>query len=574
MAFFSSSLTSSPYAYPQNPKYSQTNLFHKPSAFLFSASLQQQHHHISSDNISTSPFSALSSIPTFQMPPNFTSKDLLTALRNQKDPHSTLQLFTWASKQVNFEPRYFLYEEVIQQLGKIGSFDEMKSVLNDMKVSGCEIIRQGTFLIFVESYAKFSLFDEAISVLEMMRNEYGVEVDTFTYNYLLNVLVDGNKLKLVEFVHCKMTSEGVKPDVSTFNILIKALCRAHQIRPAIIMMEEMGNYDLVPDEKTYTTLMQGMVEEGNMEGALRIKDRMVESGCELSTVSVNVLINGFCKEGGMEEALNFVQEMSLEGFRPDKFTFNTLVNGLCNSGHAKHGLDILDVMLQEGFDPDIFTYNTLISGLCKSGEIEDAVEVLNLMVARDCFPNTVTYNTLISTMFTYGTLISGLCKAGRVEIAGKLLRTVKMKGMAVAPQSYNPIIQALFKRQRTEEAMRLFREMMKNAEAPDAVTYKIVFRGLCCGGGPIKEAIDFMVEMTEKGYLPEFSSFSMLAEGLCALSMEDTLVKLVVQVMKKANFSASEVSMVMGFLKIRKFQDALATFDCLLSSRKPRKLYR
>ncbi|KAF9624657.1 hypothetical protein IFM89_012703 [Coptis chinensis] len=186
------------------------------------------------------------------------------------------------------------------------------------------------------------------------------------------------------------------------------------------------------------------------------------------------------------------------------------------------------------------------------------------MTSNGCEPDAVTYRTLIS----------GLCKAGRVEIAGKLLRTVKMKGMSVAPQSYNPIIQALFKRQRTEEAMRLFREMMKNAEAPDAVTYKIVFRGLCCGGGPIKEAIDFMVEMTEKGYLPEFSSFSMLAEGLCALSMEDTLVKLVDQVMKKANFSASELSMVMGFLKIRKFQDALATFDRLLSSRKPRKLYR
>ncbi|KAL0309828.1 UNVERIFIED_CONTAM: Pentatricopeptide repeat-containing protein, chloroplastic [Sesamum radiatum] len=115
--------------------------------------------------------------------------------------------------------------------------------------------------------------------------------------------------------------------------------------------------------------------------------------------------------------------------------------------------------------------------------------------------------------------------------------------------------------------------MEEKSDPPDAISYKIVFRGLCSGGGPIGEAVDFALEMAEKGYLPEFSSFYMLAEGLCALNMEETLVKLIDKVMMKAKFSESEVAMIMGFLKIRKFSDALAVFGRVLNSRKPKRGY-
>ena len=191
-------------------------------------------------------------------------------------------------------------------------------------------------------------------------------------------------------------------------------------------------------------------------------------------------------------------------------------------------------------------------------------DIIKTMASNGCEPDVV----------TYGTLIQGLCKAGRLEIASRLLRTIQMKGMALAPQAYNPVIQALFNRKRSNEAMRLFREMEEKGYPPDAISYKIAFRGLCSGGGPIGEAVEFVVEMTEKGFIPEMSSFFMLAEGLRTLSMEDTLVNLVERIMKKAKFSDNEASMIMGFLKIRKFQDALATLGNILNRQKPKRGYR
>ncbi|GAA0176413.1 hypothetical protein LIER_42071 [Lithospermum erythrorhizon] len=149
-----------------------------------------------------------------------------------------------------------------------------------------------------------------------------------------------------------------------------------------------------------------------------------------------------------------------------------------------------------------------------------------------------------------------------------------MKGIVLTTHAYNPIIQALFKKKGSKEAIRLFREMEEKSNPPDAISYKIVFRGLCSGGGPIQEAVDFAFEMTLKGYIPEFSSFYMLAEGLCSLSMEDTLVKLIEHVITKAKFSDSEVSMIMRFVKIQKFQDALATLGKILDKGKPRRGYQ
>lgn len=134
-------------------------------------------------------------------------------------------------------------------------------------------------------------------------------------------------------------------------------------------------------------------------------------------------------------------------------------------------------------------------------------------------------------------------------------------------------MQALCRRNRVKEAVRLFREMEEKSDPPDAVSYKTVFRGLCSGGGPIGEAVDFVYEMTEKGHPPEFSTFYMLAEGLCSLNMEETLVKLMDKVMVRAKFLDNEVAMIKGFLKIRKFDDALASFGRILDSRKPRKGY-
>ncbi|KAI8560473.1 hypothetical protein RHMOL_Rhmol04G0258600 [Rhododendron molle] len=108
---------------------------------------------------------------------------------------------------------------------------------------------------------------------------------------------------------------------------------------------------------------------------------------------------------------------------------------------------------------------------------------------------------------------------------------------------------------------------------PDAISYRTVFRGLCSGGGRIGEAVDFLVEMTEKRFMPDSSSFYMLADGLCSLSMENTLVMVVERIMKTDFFSENEVSTMRALMKIHKFQDAFAAIGRILQRRNPKRRY-
>lgn len=53
-----------------------------------------------------------------------------------------------------------------------------------------------------------------------------------------------------------------------------------------------------------------------------------------------------------------------------------------------------------------------------------------------------------------------------------------MKGIVLTPHTHNPY----------------FKDCLGKGKQPDAVSYRVISRGLCNGGRPICEAVDFLVE--------------------------------------------------------------------------------
>lgn len=233
-------------------------------------------------------------------------EQLLTALREQPDPDAALRMLNAALARDDFAPGPEVYEEIIRKLGAAGALDLMKVLVAEMRREGHQV-KLGVVHSFLDSYEGQQLFDDAVDlILNQLQPLFGIQADTVVYNHLLNVLVEGSKMKLLESVYSEMGARGIKPDVVTFNTLMKALCRAHQVRTAVLMLEEMSSRGVAPDETTFTTLMQGFVEEGSIEAALRVKARMLEMGCSLTKVMVNVLINGYCKLGRVKDALGYM----------------------------------------------------------------------------------------------------------------------------------------------------------------------------------------------------------------------------------------------------------------------------
>ncbi|KAE9455620.1 hypothetical protein C3L33_12478, partial [Rhododendron williamsianum] len=365
MAFSSCLLQSHPFVLPASLNLPPLSLSSKSLKPIYTIPHREL---LTSISASTSPSPSL----THQLPPEFTTEQLIEAIRQKNDETVRLTSSIGPPNSPISTPLP-VYEEIIRKLGHLGSFDSMKQILEVMRVSNCSP-NEGTLLIFIRSYPRRHLYDEAIGVLYVMEQAFGLKPSSYTYNFLLNVLVEGKKFELFESVLSMMFARGVEPEVSTFNIWIKSLRISHQIRYASSVIKEMSNYGLAPDVITYTTIMQGYIEEGNLEAALRIREEMIAAQCPLSKKTVNILILGYCKEGRIEEALKLAEEMWVEGFRPDQTTFSTLVRGLCKFGHVKHALELFDLMLQEGFDLNTVMYNTLVTVLCINGQVNEARE--------------------------------------------------------------------------------------------------------------------------------------------------------------------------------------------------------
>ncbi|KAL6011273.1 hypothetical protein ACLOJK_001718 [Asimina triloba] len=209
-------------------------------------------------------------------------------------------------------------------------------------------------------------------------------------------------------------------------------------------------------------------------------EEMKSKGVPPDESTYDVLIENLCLRGRIGQSLGLLKEMESSGCTRSILQYNTLIVGLCKNKRVKKAEEIFDEIELQGISRDLETYSSLIDGLCRCNQVNEAAELLGKMIIEGL----------------------NLTRIGRVDIALRLQRSLQSEGMVPTPQAYSPLLVALFKLQMTEEAMTLFREMIKEGSPPNATTYGMVFCGLCRAGGPIGEVADFVVEMTDKGVLP------------------------------------------------------------------------
>ncbi|KAJ1284534.1 hypothetical protein BS78_03G211300 [Paspalum vaginatum] len=142
---------------------------------------------------------------------------------------------------------------------------------------------------------------------------------------------------------------------------------------------------------------------------------------ERDVVSWTSMISAFAQRGMWDDVLRFLAEMQADGINPNKVTIISLLSA-CGHGQAvDRGQWVYGQLTEFGIEPDVDIGNSVISMYAKCGFMPDAMEVFRAMPVR----NTKSWNTLID---------------GFVQ------------------------------NQKHREALAVFREMISNAVAPDAVT--------------------------------------------------------------------------------------------------------
>lgn len=161
-----------------------------------------------------------------------------------------------------------------------------------------------------------------------------------------------------------------------------------------------------------------------------------------------------------------------------------------------------------GTPRSVVSFNALLSA-CIQSKLFDKVPVL-----FDEIPRKYHFST---DKVSYGLLVKSYCETGCVDKALELLNVMESEGMEVTAVSFTTVFNSLYKSGRSEDAERLWSEMVKKGFELDVAAYNVRIMN-AQGGGPerVKGMID---EMNNVGLKPDTITYNFLMTCYCKNGM-------------------------------------------------------
>ncbi|XP_057831695.1 pentatricopeptide repeat-containing protein At1g03560, mitochondrial [Cryptomeria japonica] len=558
--YFFSSLP--PHPQGHEPVFSgSSNLHSKPSSWV-SRVLEILLNPDSNSILETS-LEELCAESSLRLSPQFITHVLRTP-KVQKSPKIAFRFFNWAGKQQGFDHELASYVAVIDSLGAVKDVDSIRAVapalkakifenhenVEDTKNSGNlengenpkSKLELYACNILMKNFGRTGMVEEAWDIWHAMK-ENGIKPEIFTYNCLIDALVNGDCVERAERILEMMIEEGrvgcrVGPDVVTYNMIIKGVCKAGRLEAAMDYLRQMEVNQCFPDQITYLTLMQAFHAEGRFEQTLSLFQEMPDRKLAIPSHAYNLVICGLCNEGrpyegnkllgdmlrkeckpnlaiyttlidsffkvgDKENALKLLEQVQERGYKLDKFTCSTVVNGLCKVGEVEQAWDFLERSQVLGLDVNAFSYSAIIDGLSKAGKIGEAEKVFRAMSERGCAGDVCCFNAIID----------GLCKAAELQKAMRILCRMEREGCEPTVYTYTILIDGHFKVRNSEAALKLWDEMIDRGISPTAVSFRTLSTGLCLSGN-VTRACRILDELATMGVVPD-TAYADMIKVLC-----------------------------------------------------------
>jgi pentatricopeptide repeat protein len=227
--------------------------------------------------------------------------------------------------------------------------------------------------------------EKAQSFLKQMRDD-GVDLDTYSYNIVLNILSRSGQPHKAEALMEGMQATGVSPDITTFNTLLAAWSRSRlkeaPERAANLFARMKVEETVKPDIVTFNTVLRCYSQIGNAESAEELLLEMIqnESGVKANKTSFNTAIAAWSRSrrpNAAERAELLLNKMRESGssMKPDCISFNSVLSAWARSNDpsaAERCEAIFKVMQsqhqagEKDIKPDIITYNTILHAWARS----------------------------------------------------------------------------------------------------------------------------------------------------------------------------------------------------------------
>ncbi|KAL2459201.1 Pentatricopeptide repeat-containing protein [Forsythia ovata] len=207
-------------------------------------------------------------------------------------------------------------------------------------------------------------------------------------------------------------------------------------------------------------------------------------------------------------ALAILQRTLRSGCLPVPQTYLLLSNAWIKRRKRPESISsILQEMLSIGYSLDCGTCNYLILSLCKVDQMNEAVKVLKGMCRAGCIPN----------LDSYGTIIGELSECRMInEVAEMVKEMVSTQGLFPRQEIVVKALAAMLANRDIWRAV----EMIEFLESEDVHIgfegYELVLEG-CLECRQFVLAGKFVMQMTERGFIPYIRLRQKLVEGLVSV---------------------------------------------------------
>ncbi|KAK8465571.1 hypothetical protein PHAVU_009G114250 [Phaseolus vulgaris] len=205
-----------------------------------------------------------------------------------------------------------------------------------------------------------------------------------------------------------------------------------------------------------------------------------------------------------------------------------------------------------------WTYNMLLRSLCRASLHSSAKLLYDSMRSDGQLPDSG----------LLGFLVSSFALADRFDVSKELLAEAQCNGIQVKVIVYNNFLNILIKHNKLDDAICLFRELMRTHSCLETFTFNILMRGLCTAG-EVDEAFGLLSDMRSFGCLPDIVTYNTLLHGLCRIDLVDRAFGLLKEIFLKCEFAPNVVSyttVISGYCRLSKMKEASSLFDEMIRS--------
>ncbi|MQL69367.1 hypothetical protein Taro_001637 [Colocasia esculenta] len=436
----------------------------------------------------------------------------------------------------------------------------------------------------IAAYAQNGHWAESLSMLQLLEEEQGFEVDVTSWNSVIAGCVRCRDADSALATLGMMVHAGVRPSVTTINTLlpiIPTLGSPKKVKELHGMTLRYGGVikmESVDDERLRCALAAGYAYNGQMDCASHLFE-MIEFRTFQLWLS---MMSGHIDRGVTHRAFDVFRSMAVqcnkEGRTISKVCLTLLLpecSPLSKSGmeiHAyayRHGLESYtslcnaliamyakrgDVLaskqvFQRTNEKDVITWNTMVSCYAFALDFNAAFELFHQMLSEGQNPDEYSFGSVLDGCGHLSSLQQGMTlhadiikrgfsqsycviqnalidmygKCGCVQDARKLFDEIELKDII----SWNTIISCYGFNARPYEAYLLFKMMLEEGWKPNRVTF-IGLLTACSHAGLLDEGLKYFEAMSsEHGIVPDVDHYTCIVDNLGRAGQLDRAYRLI-----------------------------------------------